>query len=216
MTIRILLADEYPIVRAGLRAVLETEPDLEVVGEADGGITAIRLARTLRPDIVVVDLLLPELDGVAATQRIRAELPETQVVIVTSVSEDDATVVRAVRAGAIGYVLKDADMDVLRQTIRSAAAGQAHLSRRAATRLIQEMRSPTTHLRLTDRERDVLREMAIGRTNGQIARSLRIAETTVKSHVRVILDKLGVENRTQAALQARRSLMLSPDELKVA
>ena len=216
MSIRVLLIDDHPVVRAGLRALLETESDLEVVGEADGGIPAISLARKLRPNIVLTDLLLPDVGGVAVTQSIRAELPDTQVVILTIVSEEDASVVRAVRAGAIGYVLKDAETDVLVQTIRSAAEGQAHLSPRAAARLMQEMRSPRNEGLLTDREREVLREVAIGRTNKEIARSLHIAETTVKSHVRAILDKLGVRSRTQAALQALRSEMLSPDELQAA
>lgn len=216
MTIRVQLVDDHPVVRAGLRALLDAESDLEVVGEAEGGLPAISLARRLRPDILLTDLLLPDIDGVAVTQSIRADLPDTQVVVLTSVSEEDASVVRAIRAGAIGYVLKNADIDVLVQTIRSAAQGQAHLSPRAAARLMQEMRSPTHQLPLTDREREVLREVAIGRTNKQIARSLAIAETTVKSHVRAILDKLGVQSRTQAALQALRSQLLSPDELQAA
>jgi NarL family two-component system response regulator LiaR len=208
MTIRVLLIDDHAVVRAGLRALLETELDLDVVGEAGGGMAGISLARKLRPNVVVTDLLLPDVDGVAVTQSIRAELPNTQVVILTSVSEEDASVVRAVRAGAIGYVLKNADIDVLVQTIRSAAEGQVHLSSRAAARLMQEMRSPQNQVRLTDREREVLREIATGRTNKEIARSLHIAETTVKSHVSAILDKLGVQSRTQAALQALRSDLL--------
>jgi two-component system, NarL family, response regulator LiaR len=216
MTIRILLIDDHPVVRAGLRAVLETESDLEVVGDADTGARAISLADKLRPDIVLTDLLLPDLDGVAVTQRIRAGCPECQVVILTSVAEEDASVVRAVRAGAIGYVLKSANIADLVQAIREAAAGQVHLSSRAAARLMQEMRAPTRQLPLTDREREVLREIAIGRTNKEIARSLDIALTTVKSHVTAILDKLGVESRTQAALHAVRSRTSSPDELQVA
>lgn len=216
MTIRVLLIDDHPVVRAGLCALLEAELDIEVVGEADAGVPAISLVRKLRPDIVVTDLLLPDVDGVAVTQSIRAELPETQVIILTGVGEEDASVVRAVRAGAIGYVLKNADMDMLVQTIRSAAEGQAHLSPRAAARLMQEMRSPRNELPLTHRERQVLREVAIGRTNKEIARSLYVAETTVKSHVSAILDKLGVQSRTQAALQAQRCEMFSPDELQAA
>jgi NarL family two-component system response regulator LiaR len=214
MAIRVLLVDDHPIVRAGLRALLETEVDLEVVGEAGAGLPAISLARQLRPNVVVTDLLLPDVDGVAVTQGIRAELPDTQVVILTSVSDTDASVVRAVRAGAIGYVLKDADTDVLVQTIRSAAQGQVNISPRAAARLMQEMRSPRVELPLTEREREVLREVATGRANKEIARSLHIAETTVKSHVRAILDKLGVQSRTQAALEALRSELLSADGLR--
>jgi DNA-binding NarL/FixJ family response regulator len=138
------------------------------------------------------------------------------VVILTSVGEEDASVVRAVRAGAIGYVLKSAATELVVSTIRSAAEGQVQLSPRAAARLMQEMRSPKNELPLTDRERQVLREVAIGRTNKEIGRSLYIAETTVKSHVRAILDKLGVQSRTQAALLALRSQLVSPDELQVA
>jgi DNA-binding NarL/FixJ family response regulator len=216
MTIRLLLIDDHPVVRAGLRAVLETEPDLEVVGEADSGARAVSLAHKLRPDVVLTDLLLPDLDGVAVTQRIRADLPQTQVILLTSVDEEDASVVRAVRAGAIGYVLKSANIADLVQTIHQAAAGQVHLSSRAAARLMQEMRSPTNEFPLTDREREVLREVAIGRTNKEIARSLDIALTTVKSHVTAVLDKLGVDSRTQAALHAVRSRMVSPEELQAA
>jgi DNA-binding NarL/FixJ family response regulator len=216
MTIRVLLVDDHPVVRAGLRALLEAESDLEIVAEAGCGVPAISLARKLRPDVVLTDLLLPDIDGIAVTQSIRADLVDTQVVILTSVSEEDAAVVRAVRAGAIGYVLKSADVDVLLQTVRSAADAQVHLSPRAAARLIREMQSPRTELPLTDRERQVLREIAIGRTNKQIARCLNIAETTVKSHVRAILDKLGVQSRTQAALQALHARIVSPDELQPA
>jgi two-component system, NarL family, response regulator LiaR len=216
MTIRVLLVDDQPVVRTGLRALLETESEMEVVGEAAGGLFAISLARALRPDIVVTDLLLPDVDGVAVTQSIRAELPDAQVVILTSVGEEDASLVRAVRAGAIGYVVKNAEIEVLVRTVRSAAEGQVHLSPRAAARLMQEMRSPKNQLPVTDRERQVLREIAIGRTNKEIARSLHIAETTVKSHVRAILDKLGVQSRTQAALQALQAQLVSPDELRAA
>jgi two-component system, NarL family, response regulator LiaR len=216
MTIRVLLIDDHPVVRAGLRALLETEPDLELVGEAGDGTSGISLAGRLRPTVVLTDLLLPDMDGVAVTQSIRAQLPDTQVVILTSVSEEDASVVRAVRAGAIGYVLKNAETELVVSTIRSAAEGQVQLSPRAAARLMQEMRSPRNELPLTDRERQVLREVAIGRTNKQIGRSLYIAETTVKSHVRAILDKLGVQSRTQAALLALRSQLVSPDELQLA
>ena len=216
MTVRILLIDDHPVVRTGLRAVLDAESDLEVVGEADCGRHAISLAHRVRPDVVLTDLLLPDIDGVTVTQRIRAELPGTQVVILTSVDKEDASVVRAVQCGAIGYVLKSANVDELVQTIRAAARGQVHLSAGAAARLIQEMRSPKPHASLTEREREVLRGIAVGRTNKEIARSLDIALTTVKSHVRAILDKLGVDSRTLAALYAVRSEMLSADELQAA
>lgn len=216
MTIRVFLVDDHPVVRAGLRALLEMEPDLDVVGEAGDGMSGINLVRKLRPDIVVTDLLLPDIDGVAVTQTIRAELAGTQVVILTGVIEDDAFVVRAVRAGAIGYVMKSADIDALVQTIRAAAEGQVHLSPRAAARLMLEMRSPSKAVPLTDRERQVLQEVMVGRTNKQIARSLIIAETTVKSHLSGILDKLNVQSRTEAAVYALRSGMFSAGEMQAA
>jgi NarL family two-component system response regulator LiaR len=216
MTVRILVIDDHPVVRAGLRAVLEAESDFEVVGEADSGMDALRLAHRLRPEIVLTDLLLPDLDGVAVTQRIRAQLPDTHVVVLTSSSDQDQWVVRAIRAGAISYVTKSSAVAELIQAIRRAAEGQVHLSPRAAARLMEEMRSPTRPISMTEREREVLREMAVGRTNKEIARSLDIALTTVKSHVRAILNKLGVDSRTQAALQAVRSQILSEDDLQAA
>jgi NarL family two-component system response regulator LiaR len=210
MSIRVLLIEDHPIVRTGLRTLLESESDFEVVGEAGDGLSAIALARKLKPNVVLTDLLLPDIDGVAVTEGIRSEAPGAQVVILTSVSEDDAFVVRAVRAGAIGYVVKSADTGLLVSAIRSASEGQVQLSARSAARLMQEMRSPRNDLPLTDREREVLRHVAIGKTNKEIARLLYIAETTVKSHVRAILDKLGVQSRTQAALVALRSDLVSP------
>jgi DNA-binding NarL/FixJ family response regulator len=216
MSISVLLIDDHPIVRAGLRAVLESESDLEIVGETGDAMSAIGLARKLRPNVVLTDLLLPDMDGVGVTESIRSQVPDAQVVILTSVSEDDAFFVRAVRAGAIGYVLKSADTDLLVSAIRSAAEGRVQLSPRAAARLMQEMRSRRNELPLTGREREVLRQVAIGQTNKEIARCLHIAETTVKSHVRAILDKLGVQSRTQAALVALRCALVSPEEIQAA
>jgi DNA-binding NarL/FixJ family response regulator len=216
MSISVLLIDDHPIVRAGLRAVLESESDLEIVGETGDAMSAIGLARKLRPHVVLTDLLLPDMDGVGVTESIRSQVPDAQVVILTSVSEDDAFFVRAVRAGAIGYVLKSADTDLLVSAIRSAAEGRVQLSPRAAARLMQEMRSRRNELPLTGREREVLRQVAIGQTNKEIARCLHIAETTVKSHVRAILDKLGVQSRTQAALVALRCALVSPEEIQAA
>src|SRR5690242_895745 len=149
--IRILLIDDHPVVRAGLRGVLEMEPNLEVVGEAETGMRGVSLAHKLRPDVIVTQLLLPDIDGVDVTQRIRAELPQTKVVILTSMDEEDASLVRAVQGGAIGYVTKSANVAELLQIIRSAADGEVHLSPRAAARLVQEMRSPRTRITLTDR-----------------------------------------------------------------
>ena len=216
MAIRVLLIDDHPVVRAGLRRVLESELDIEIVADAGTGSSGIDLTRKIRPNVVVTDLLLPDLDGLVVTETISTEVPEARVVILTSVSEEDASVIRAIRAGASGYVVKNADTDVLIRTIRSVAAGQVHLSPRVAARLLQEMRAPTRDVGLTTRQRAVLREMATGRTNKQIAQSLHIALSTVKCHVRGILTKLDAESRTQAALKAVQSRVLSPDELQLA
>ena len=164
---------------------------------------------------MVADLLLPDVDGVAVTADIRTELPDTQVIILTS-ADDDVSVVRAVRAGAVGYMLMDADVELLVQTTRSAADRQVHLSPRVVARLMQEVRSPRAKVLLTRRQQEILREIAVGRSNKEIAQSLQIGLSTVKCHVRTILEKLGVESRTQAALHAVRSQLVSLDELKVA
>ena len=215
MAVRILLIDDHGVVRTGLRAVLEAQDNFEVVGEADTGARALQLAHKLRPDVVLTDLLLPDMDGVAVTQRLRAELPETQVVVLTSISEQDHWVVRAIRAGASSYIVKTEDVQELVQAIRQAAVGQVYVSSRVAARLMQEVHSPH-QICLTDRERDVLREIVVGRTDKEIARSLAIALSTVKTHVRSILDKLGVDSRTQAVVYVLRHNMLSLDELRVA
>ena len=215
MTVRILLIDDHRVVRTGLRAVLEAEADFEVVGEADDGNRGVSLAYKLRPDVVLTDLLLPDLDGVAVTQRVRTELPQTQVVVLTSVSEQDEWMVRAIRAGAISYIVKTAAVEELVQAVRQAAVGEVYVSSRVAARLIQEVHSPH-QICLTERERDVLREIAIGRTDKEIARGLAIALSTVKTHVRSILDKLGVDSRTQAVVFVLRYNLFSLDELRAA
>src|SRR5262252_4459023 len=202
MAIRIVLIDDHPVVRAGLRALFDVQADLMVVGEADDGVSGIQIARQLRPDIVLADLLLPDVDGVVVTQTLCAERNGTRVLILTSVSDDDPAVARAIRAGAIGYLMKNTDTHALVEAIRSAAGGQVQLSSRAAARLVREMRTPSNDVALTDRQLDVLRLIAAGRTNKEIAQSLHIALSTVKCHVRVILDKLDADSRTQAALHA--------------
>ena len=203
MAVRVLLADDHRVVRQGLRLLLRVDPEIEVVGEAANGAEALRLARELRPDVVLMDLVMPVMDGIAATAAIRAELLETEVLALTSVLED-ASVVGAVRAGAIGYLLKDADADALRGAIKAAAAGQVHLSPKAAARLVREVRAPEGSEALTERETEVLRLLARGRANKEIARDLGIGEATVKTHVKHVLAKLGVQSRTQAALHAVR------------
>src|SRR5919202_1756327 len=212
MSIRVLVADDHEVVRQGLRTFLELDPDLEVVGDASDGREAVRLAHRLRPDVVLMDLLMPELDGIAATQIIRRELPDTEVIALTSVLED-ASVVGAVRAGAIGYLLKDTRAQELRQAIKSAAAGQVQLSPKAAARLLREVRVPERPEALSERETEVLRLLAQGRANKEIARELAIGERTVKSHVSSILGKLGLQSRTQAALYAARVGLVPADQL---
>ena len=189
---------------------LSSDPELEIVGEARDGAEAVRLARQLHPDVVLMDLLMPVMDGIAATTAIRREAPDTEVVSLTSVLEDVA-VVNAIRAGAIGYLLKDADSHELRRAIKAAAAGQVQLSPQAAARLLREIRTPEKSAEvLTERERDVLQLLAQGMSNKEISRTLNIAEQTVKTHVSHILDKLGVPSRTQAALYAIRIGLVPP------
>ncbi len=208
MAIHILIADDHSVVRQGLRMFLGLDPELEVVGEASDGAEALRLARELRPDVILMDLLMPVMDGIAATQAVRQELPDTEVLALTSVLED-ASVVGAIRAGAIGYLLKNTEADELRQAIRAAAAGQVQLSPEAAARLMREVRAPESPEALTERETDVLRLLAEGKANKEIAHILGIGEKTVKTHVSNILAKLGVQSRTQAALYAVKIGLLS-------
>src|SRR5437764_2334116 len=203
MAIRIVLEDDHSVVRQGLRMFLGLDPELEVVGEAADGAEALRLAQQLRPDVVVMDLLMPVMDGIAATAAIRRELPDTEVLALTSVLED-ASVVGAIRAGAIGYLLKDTQAEALCQAIKAAAAGQVQLTPRAAARLMQVVSTPESPEALTERETDVLRLLAQGQSNKQIARSLHNTEQTIKTHVSKILSKLGVQSRTQATLYAIR------------
>ena len=202
MPIRILIADDHSVVRQGLRMFLSLDPELEVIGEAENGEEAVARARALNPDVVLMDMLMPVMDGVTATTQIRSELPDTEVIALTSVL-DDGTVVGAVRAGAIGYLLKDTEADELCRAIKAAAAGQVQLSPDAATRLMREVRTPDEPAQaLTDRESEVLRLLAQGKANKEIAAELTIGEKTVKTHVSNILSKLGVQSRTQAALYA--------------
>lgn len=204
MTIRILITDDHLVVRQGLRLFLSDDPEMEVVGEAADGAQAVKLAQELKPDIVLMDMLMPVMDGITATAQIRSALPDTEIIAITSVLEDSA-VIGAVKAGAIGYLLKDADPEELRTAIKAAAAGQVHLTPRAAARLMREVRAPDNPQSLTEREIDVLRLVAGGKANKEIALALTIGEQTVKTHVSNILMKLGVQSRTQAALYAAQS-----------
>ena len=210
MAIRIVITDDHAVVRQGLRMFLELDPELEVIGEAANGAEAVELARSLQPDVVLMDLLMPVMDGITAIGALRAETPDVEVIALTSVLED-ASVVGAVRAGATGYLLKDTNADELRRAVKAAASGQVQLSPEAAIRLMREVRAPEQPDALTERETDVLRLMAEGQANKEIARNLAIGEKTVKTHVSSILSKLGVQSRTQAVLHAMRTGIISQD-----
>jgi DNA-binding NarL/FixJ family response regulator len=208
MTTRVLIADDHDIVRRGLRSVLGLDPDLEIVGEVEDGVQAVHAAARLRPNVVLMDLLMPEVDGIEATRRIRRQLPEVQVLALTSVVES-GSVIDAVRAGAIGYVLKDGQADALSPAIKAAAAGQVQLAPRIAGHVLMEVRSPQRPDALSERELDVLRLLGEGLANKQIAHELTISEKTVKAHVSAILGKLGLQSRTQAALEAGKRGLIS-------
>ncbi len=202
-TVRVLLVDDHTVVRKGLRLAFGLERDLEVVGEAANGREALDLVAELRPDVVVMDLLMPVMDGVEATRELRARFPDVEVVALTSVLED-RMVVDVVEAGAAGYMLKESRPYDLFDAVRAAARGEVRLDPRAQARLVREMRTPKLAEPLTDRETEVLTLIARGLTNKAIAQRLDVAEATVKSHVSNLLAKLGVRSRTQAALHALR------------
>jgi two-component system, NarL family, response regulator LiaR len=205
--IRVLLVDDHTVVRRGLRLVFELEDDLEVVGEAADGREALAQVAALRPDVVVMDLLMPGMNGVEATRAIRATFPDVEVVALTSVLED-RMVVDAVEAGASGYLLKETRPDELFEAVRAAARGEVRLDPRAQQRLMRELRRPAApadaRAALTERETEVLQLLARGATNKSIAQALGVGEATVKSHVSSLLAKLGLKSRTQAALHALR------------
>lgn len=212
MPIRILIADDHAVVRQGLRMFLALDSELDVIGEATNGLQALQMAHKLKPDVILMDLLMPEMDGVTATTAVRRELPDIEVIALTSVLEDSA-VIGAIRAGAIGYLLKDTESDDLIRAIKAAAAGQVQLSPKAAARLMREVRAPESPETLTERETEVLRLLAEGKANKEIAQALTIGEKTVKTHVSSILGKLNVTSRTQAALYAVRiGLVPTPTE----
>ena len=211
MGIRVLIVDDHAVVRQGLRMFLGMDPELDIVGEAVNGAEGVRLARELRPDVVLMDLLMPVMDGVAATAAIRRELPDTDVLALTSVLEDK-TIVDAIHAGASGYLLKDTDAPELCRSIKAVAAGQVPLSPKAAARLLREIKTPPATQTLTERETEVLHMLAKGAPNKEIASALQISLTTVKNHVGSILNKLGVQSRTHAALYALRVGLVAPQE----
>jgi len=208
--IRVLLVDDHAMVRRGMRDFLSLHDDIEVVGEAADGAAGVEQAKVLRPDIVVMDLMMPNLDGIEATGRIKAVLPDVEVIALTSFIEE-SRVVAAIEAGASGFLLKDAEADELAAAIRSAAAGEVHLDPAVASIVARRMRDGGRGSAvdqadgigtLTARERDVLARVARGYPNRQIASDLGITERTARTHVSNILAKLGLTSRTQAALLA--------------
>jgi DNA-binding NarL/FixJ family response regulator len=202
--INVLVVDDHAVVREGLRTFLRLQEGIEVVGEAGDGVEAVAEAGRLAPDVVLMDLEMPRLDGVEAMQQIRAARTETRVIVLTSFGDDDK-LLPAVRAGASGYLLKSAPPQEVVRAIRAAHAGDAVIDPKAAGRLLDALaRSPRATESLTPRERDVLSCLCRGMPNKQIARELGLAEKTVKTHVGHILAKLGVTDRTQAALLAVR------------
>src|SRR4028118_1739315 len=182
MTIRVLITDDHKVVRRGLRGFLELDPALEVVGEAGNGEEAMAMAQRLEPDVVLMDLLMPVMNGIEATRQIRRQLPEVEVVALTSVLKD-VSVTGAIKAGAIGYLLKTTEADELCEAIKAAAAGKVQLAPEAAARLMREVRAPEGPEALTERETEVLKLVARGRANKQIASDLFVGEKTVKAHV---------------------------------
>jgi DNA-binding NarL/FixJ family response regulator len=212
--IRVLVVDDHPLVRQGLRAFLSSREGIAVVAEAADGLEAVRKAVSVRPDVILMDLVMPGMDGITAIGALRQAGSAAPVVVLTS-SASEEHVLPAVRAGASGYLLKDADPSEVERAIRAAAAGQALVDPAVAARLLREVAapsaSPVTGIDdLTAREREVLMLLASGRTNRQIARSLGVAEKTVKTHVSHVLGKLGVADRTQAALAAVRAGLVEP------
>lgn len=211
--IRLLIADDHPIVRQGLLAFLQTQPEVEIVGEAVDGEDAVRAVERLLPDIVLIDIVMPKIDGIEAIRRIRDVSPSTRAIVLTSFADDDK-IVSAVKAGAAGYLLKDARPQELIEAIRAVARGEVLLQPAIAARLIRELSRSSQDAAvevLTARELDVLRLIANGRSNKEIAQDLVLSEKTVKTHVSNILAKLHLADRTQAALYAVRQRIVDPN-----
>lgn len=199
--IRIVLVDDHAVVRGGLRFLLEQQPDMEVVGEGKDGAQGIALVTSLLPDVVLLDLLMPRMDGITAIREMKRLTPHTHIIILTSYYEDEQ-VFGAIKAGAISYLLKDAGPEELVEAVRAAARGEGVLHPQVAARVLREMQQRSPLQELTTRELDVLTLIARGRSNAEIAAELVIGEGTVKTHVSNILTKLHLADRTQAAIYA--------------
>jgi len=214
--IRLLITDDHSIVRKGIKALLATEMDMRVVGEAENGADAVEKSATLKPDVILMDLVMPEMDGIEATRRITTDQPGTKILVLTSFAADDK-VFPAVKAGALGYLLKDSTPDQLLEAIRQVYKGEPSLEPSIARKVLQELSRPgqgkQTTEPLTERELDVLRLIAQGMSNKEIAAKIFVAEWTVRSHVSNILGKLHLASRTQAALYALRSGLASLEDL---
>jgi DNA-binding NarL/FixJ family response regulator len=211
--IRVLLVDDHAVVRMGLRTFFDLQDDIEVVGEAGDGSEGVALARRLKPDVVLMDLMMPNMDGLTAIARIKSEMPETEIVAVTSFIEEEK-VTAALEAGASGYLLKDAEAEEVAAAVRAAFAGEVHLDAAVARLLAQRMRTRKTEPDpvepLTDRERDVIRLLGQGMSNKDIGAALFITERTARTYVSNILGKLGLASRTQAALWAVEHKLAEP------
>jgi NarL family two-component system response regulator LiaR len=215
-TISIIIVDDHAVVREGVRAFLETQPDLLVLGDAGSGEEALRLVADAAPDVVLMDLVMPGMDGVETTRRVKRISPRTQIIVLTSYHQDEH-IFPAIRAGALSYLLKDLDSHELASAIRKAARGEAALHPRVAARVVQELHGATraevnAFTELSERELEVLRLIADGVSNSDIAAQLVISEKTVKSHVSNILSKLHVLDRTQAAVYAWREGVMRREE----
>lgn len=215
-TIRVLIVDDHAVVRRGLQTFFATEPGLDVIGEASNGREAVNRVAQLRPDVVLMDLVMPEMDGIAATSELKKRFPEVEVIALTSFIEDEK-VFAALKAGATGYLLKDSDPDDVVRAIRSAHAGEVQLDPRVAKRLMQEFTTPVIPTQddpdaLTEREVEVLRLIAMGLSNKEIGDRLVVSPATAKTHVSNILSKLGLTSRTQAAIYALRESLITLEE----
>jgi len=213
-SIRILIADDHAIVREGQRALIETEPDMELVGEAADGLEAVQMARSLQPDVILLDLIMPRKGGIEAIQEIKAENPEARILVLTSFAEDEK-VYSAIKAGALGYLLKDAAPQELLAAIRQVNQGEPSMPPAIAHKLMLELQRssdlPLTEEPLTKREVEVLQLVAQGLPNREIAETLVISERTVRTHISNILGKLHLANRTQAAIYALREGLANLD-----
>ncbi len=208
MTIRVAVADDHRVVRVGLEQLLGTFADVELVGAAPGGEEAVALCSAERPDVLLLDLSMPDVDGIEVTKRLAEGSPDTRVIVFTSFSDRDR-IVEALDAGAIGYLLKDAEPHEIEAAIRAAARGEAPLAPKAAAALLADRSSrSTSDVELTGREREVLQLVVDGMANKQIARRLGISEKTVKGHLTNLFQRIGVTDRTQAALWAERTGVL--------